>query len=48
MISQKDVIKKKFHELRKAIDKGEKIFVDEEWHRMKQLLDTIIFAFSKK
>lgn len=48
VISQKDVIKKKFHELRKAIDKGEKIFVDEEWHRMKQLLDTIIFAFSKK
>lgn len=48
VISQKDDIKKKFHELRKAIDKGEKIFVYEEWYRMKQLLDTIVFAFTRK
>mgnify|MGYP003291791179 CR=1 FL=1 len=47
VITQKDDIKKKFHKLRKAIDKGEKEFVDEEWLRMKQLLDAIVFAFAK-
>ena len=39
-------IKKKFHELRKLIDKGEEFLVEEEWYRMKQLLVTIIFAFA--
>lgn len=47
VISQKDDIKKKFHELRKSIERGEESFVIEEWGRMKQLLDVIIFAFSK-
>lgn len=47
VISQKDDIKKKFHELRKTIEKGEKSFVAEEWARMKKLLDIIIFAFAK-
>lgn len=47
VITQKDDIKKEFHKLRKAIDKGEQEFVDEEWLRMKQLLETIVFAFSK-
>ncbi len=47
VISQKDDIKKKFHELRKSIEKGEKSFVAEEWVRMKKLLDIIIFAFAK-
>lgn len=46
VISQKDDIKRKFHELRKAIDRGEKVFVEEEWYRMKQLLETLIFAFT--
>ena len=46
VITQKDNIKKEFHKLRKAIDKGEQEFVDEEWLRMKQLLETIVFAFS--
>lgn len=47
VITQKDGIKKKFHKLRKAIDKGEQEFIYEEWLRMKQLLETIIFAFAK-
>lgn len=45
VISQKDEIKKRFHQLCKAIDSGEETFVCENWVRMKQLLDTIIFAF---
>ena len=47
VISKKDEIKKKFYELQKAIDKGKETFVDEEWNRMKQLLETIVFAFAK-
>lgn len=46
VISQKDDIKEKFHTLRKAIENGKKSFVAEEWGRMKQLLDTIVFAFT--
>lgn len=46
VISQKDDIKKKFHELRNSIENGEKNFVIEDWDRMKRLLDTIIFAFA--
>ena len=47
VISQKDEIKKKFHALRKAIGNGKKSFVVEDWGRMKQLLDTMVFAFAK-
>ena len=45
VISQKDDIKRKFHKLRKLIEKDEKAFVIEDWIRMKRLLNTIIFAF---
>jgi len=45
VISEKTEIKKRFHKLRKAIENGEKLFVPEDWERMKQLLDTIVFAF---
>ena len=45
VISNKDWIKKQFHKLRNGIEKGELIFEPEEWHRMKQLIDTIVFAF---
>lgn len=48
MISQKEEIKDRYHTLRRSIEKGEKIFVSEDWERMKQLLDTIVFAFSKE
>lgn len=48
VISQKDKIKESFHELRKEIIKCQKSFIPEEWARMKQLLDTIIFAFVKE
>lgn len=48
VISQKNDIKKNFHILRKSIEKGEKSFDDKEWFRMKQLLDTIIYAFAKE
>ncbi len=45
VISQKDNLKKMFHDLRKKIEKGEKTFVLEDWSRMKKLLETIVFAF---
>lgn len=45
VISQKDDIKVRFHQLRKEIENGKKIFSHEEWIRMKLLLDTIVFAF---
>ena len=47
VISQKDEIKKRFHKLRKEIENGERAFNFDEWERMKQLLDTIVFAFKK-
>lgn len=48
VISQKDKIKKKFYALCKAIEKGEDVFIPDEWERMKRLLETIIFAFVKE
>lgn len=47
VITQKDAIKKKFHDLRKAIEAGNQPFVEEEGSRIKLILDTIIFAFAK-
>lgn len=47
VISKKDEIKKQFHELRKLIEKDSGAFDAEKWARMKQLLDTIVFAFAK-
>ena len=47
VISQKEEIKDRYHALRKSIEKGEKAFELEDWERMKQLLDTIVFAFTK-
>ena len=46
VISQKDDIKKKFHELRNDIEKGKEDFNIQEWHKLKTLLDTIVFAFA--
>lgn len=45
VISEKDTIKENFHELRRAIEKGQQPFILEEWKRMQSLLDTIVFAF---
>lgn len=47
VISQKEEIKDRYHALRKVIEKGEKAFELEDWERMKHLLDTIVFAFTK-
>lgn len=47
VISQKEEIKDRYHALRKSIEKEEKAFELEDWERMKQLLDTIVFAFTK-
>ena len=47
VISEKKEVKDRFYALRKSIEKGETAFVPEEWERMKQLLDTIVFAFTK-
>lgn len=47
VISQKDEIKETFHKLRKEIENGERTFNLDEWERMNQLLDTILFAFKK-
>ena len=46
VISQKDDIKQKFHDLRRAIESGDQPFVGEEWSRIKQILDSIVFAFA--
>lgn len=48
VISQKNDVKEKFHELRKAIENGQKPFLLKDWQNMKQLLDTIVFAFVKE
>lgn len=41
-----DDIKKKFHELRKDVEKGKENFNIQDWHKMKTLLDAIVFAFA--
>lgn len=48
MISHKNDIKLKFHEVRNKIEKGDTAFLVEEWERMKKLLETIVFAFNKE
>ena len=47
VISKKEDIKNEFHQLRKDIENGKKKFINEDWNRMKQLLDNIVFAFVK-
>ncbi|MDE6708098.1 MAG: hypothetical protein K2K06_08690 [Oscillospiraceae bacterium] len=47
VVSQKDEIKKKFQDMRKAINEGKQLFVEEEWSRIKLILETIIFTFAK-
>jgi len=48
VISHKNDIKLKFHEMRNKIEKGNAIFQVGEWKRMKKLLETIVFAFNKE
>ena len=48
IISEKDTIKDKFHELRKAVESGKQLFILEEWNRMQILLNTIVFAFIRE
>lgn len=45
VISQKDDIKKKFHQLRKSIERDESTLYAQDWSRMQLLLEKIIFAF---
>ena len=45
VITQKDRIKKEFHELRCRIENGKEEFRPEEWIKIDELLKTIIFAF---
>ena len=47
VISKKEEVKQNFHKLRKEIESGRREFIPEDWARMRQLLDTIIFAFAK-
>lgn len=47
VISNKNEIKKRFHKIRKEIEKGNKSFEINEWIRMKQLIDAVVFAFEK-
>lgn len=44
MISYKDDIKHKFHEMRNKIERGDEVFKTEEWKNMKKLLE-IIYVF---
>lgn len=48
VISYKNDIKHRFHEVRNMIEKGDMIFQVGEWKRMKKLLETIVFAFNNK
>ena len=48
VISNKGVIGKKFDDFLKSEKKNKKVFVEEEWGRMKMLLESIVFAFSEK
>ena len=45
VIANKNEIKRRFHEVRNKIEKGDMIFQVGEWKRMKRLLETIVFAF---
>lgn len=47
VISHKNDIKLKFQEVRNKIEKGDVFLQAEEWERMKRLLETIVFAFTK-
>ncbi len=46
VISHKEEVKKKFISLRKEITNEKKPFIEEEWKRIKKILDKIIFAFT--
>ena len=48
VISYKDDIKQKFHEMRNKIERGDEVFKTEEWKNMKKLLETIVFAFNNE
>lgn len=45
VISQKDDIKDRFHELRKKIESKQYPFKLNEWERIKNVIDCIVFAF---
>ena len=45
VITQKDSIKKAFHELRRNIEEGKEKFIPDEWRKIDKLLKTIVFAF---
>ena len=45
VISQKEDVKERFHNLRKAIESGKSVFNAQDWFRMQKLLENIIFAF---
>ena len=45
VITEKDSIKAKFHELKRRIESGKEEFNPEEWAKLDELIKTIIFAF---
>ena len=45
VISNKDTIKERFHDMKNKINNGKEVFIPQEWERMKLLLDDIVFAF---
>ena len=47
VITQKDEIKDKFHDVRKKIERNDQPFVESDWLRLKSVLDLIVFAFAK-
>lgn len=46
VITQKDFIKKEFHDYRCRIEGGKEVFVPKEWEKMDKLVKSIVFAFS--
>lgn len=45
VITHKEEIKKKFISMRNKIEAGNQPFIEEDWKRIKKILDTIVFAF---
>ncbi|WP_028521596.1 HEPN/Toprim-associated domain-containing protein [Ruminococcus flavefaciens] len=46
VITHKEEIKKKFISMRNKIEAGNQPFIEEDWKRIKKILDTIVFAFT--
>lgn len=47
VITRKDEIKRKFHNMRERIETNNQPFIEGDWLRMKKIIDLIVFAFTE-